>query len=158
MRLVTRRGQRLRNRRERRIQLVAGYESAQDALAAGSYDGVVIGSPPHVHVAQATAALDAGFPVLLEKPVSPGLAGAQTLEQVVKRTGIPLLMGYTWRWWPPLAEVRQLLAENKIGAIRNVQFHMSAHLADWHPWERYQEFFMAHREMGGGALLDESHW
>lgn len=140
------------------VELVAGYESAQDALAAGSYDGVVIGSPPHVHVAQATAALDAGFPVLLEKPVCPGLASAQTLEQAVKRTGIPLLMGYTWRWWPPLGDVRRLLAENKIGAIRHVQFHMSAHLADWHPWEPYQDFFMAHREMGGGALLDESHW
>jgi predicted dehydrogenase len=35
---------------------------------------------------------------------------------------------------------------------------MSAHLADWHPWERYQDFFMAKKELGGGALLDESHW
>jgi predicted dehydrogenase len=34
---------------------------------------------------------------------------------------------------------------------------MSAHLADWHPWEAYQSFFMAHAELGGGALLDESH-
>jgi predicted dehydrogenase len=35
---------------------------------------------------------------------------------------------------------------------------MSAHLADWHPWEPYQDFFMASRELGGGALLDESHF
>jgi predicted dehydrogenase len=35
---------------------------------------------------------------------------------------------------------------------------MSAHLADWHPWERYQDFFMAHADQGGGALLDESHF
>lgn len=35
---------------------------------------------------------------------------------------------------------------------------MSAHLADWHPWERYQDFFMASKELGGGALLDESHF
>jgi predicted dehydrogenase len=54
--------------------------------------------------------------------------------------------------------VRVLLGEGAIGPIRHVQFHMSAHLADWHPWERYQDFFMARREMGGGALLDESHW
>jgi len=38
------------------------------------------------------------------------------------------------------------------------QFHMSAHLADWHPWERYQDFFMSSAAQGGGALLDESHW
>jgi predicted dehydrogenase len=35
---------------------------------------------------------------------------------------------------------------------------MSAHLADWHPWERYQDFFMAQAALGGGALLDESHF
>jgi predicted dehydrogenase len=35
---------------------------------------------------------------------------------------------------------------------------MSAHLADWHAWERYQDFFMASKELGGGALLDESHF
>jgi predicted dehydrogenase len=35
---------------------------------------------------------------------------------------------------------------------------MSAHLADWHPWERYQDFFMASKTLGGGALLDESHF
>ena len=35
---------------------------------------------------------------------------------------------------------------------------MSAHLEDWHPWERYQDFFMAHQDLGGGALLDESHF
>ena len=69
-----------------------------------------------------------------------------------------LLMGYTWRWWPPLARVRELLAEGAIGRLLHVQFHMSAHLADWHPWERYQDFFMASRALGGGALLDESHW
>ena len=42
-------------------------------------------------------------------------------------------MGYTWRWWPPLRKVRELLSEGAIGTIRHVQFHMSAHLADWHP-------------------------
>jgi predicted dehydrogenase len=34
---------------------------------------------------------------------------------------------------------------------------LAAHLEDWHPWERYQDFFMAKAGLGGGALLDESH-
>jgi predicted dehydrogenase len=73
-------------------------------------------------------------------------------------TGVPVLLGYTWRWWPPLKRLRALLDGNAVGKLRHVQFHMSAHLADWHPWERYQEFFMASAAQGGGALLDESHW
>ena len=39
-----------------------------------------------------------------------------------------------------------------------MRFVMSAHLADWHPWEPYQDFFMSQKNKGGGALLDESHF
>src|SRR5262245_7389801 len=136
----------------------AYFTDESKALAAASYDGVVIGSPPHVHVKQSIATLEAGLPVLLEKPVAPDLESARRLAAAVDKASAPLLMGYTWRWWPPLRKVRALLGEGAVGTIRHVQFHMSAHLADWHPWERYQDFFMARREMGGGALLDESHW
>ena len=121
-------------------------------------DGVVIGSPPKVHVAQCEAAMAMGLPVLLEKPVSPDLAGAERLAAAAAKSKVPLLLGYTWRWWPALADVRQHLEKKTVGTLRHVRFVMSAHLADWHPWERYQEFFMASAEQGGGALLDESHW
>ncbi len=94
----------------------------------------------------------------LKRPVCPDLASGERLAQVAARASVPVLMGYTWRWWPPLIDVRRQLADGAIGTVRHVQFHMSAHLADWHPWERYQDFFMARRELGGGALLDESHW
>jgi predicted dehydrogenase len=140
------------------VPLVGSFASEREAYAAGGYDGVVIGSPPHVHVAQSVQALEAGYPVLLEKPVSPDLASALKLKQATERHNVPLLMGYTWRWWPPLADVRRALDEKTIGTVHHIQFHMSAHLADWHPWERYQDFFMAQSEHGGGALLDESHW
>jgi predicted dehydrogenase len=140
------------------VGATASFTDEKTALAASDYDGVVVGSPPHVHVRQSVAALEAGYPVLLEKPAAPDLAGARQLAEAAGRSSAPLLMGYTWRWWPPLRKVRALLGKDAIGTVRHVQFHMSAHLADWHPWERYQDFFMASREMGGGALLDESHW
>jgi predicted dehydrogenase len=54
--------------------------------------------------------------------------------------------------------VRELIENKTIGKLRYVQFMMSAHLADWHPWENYWDFFMASKALGGGALLDESHW
>jgi predicted dehydrogenase len=54
--------------------------------------------------------------------------------------------------------VKQLLEDRAVGDLKFVKFTMAAHLADWHPWERYQDFFMASKTLGGGALLDESHW
>ena len=86
------------------------------------------------------------------------LSSSMKLLKAVDDTAVPLLMGYTWRWWPPLSKVKALIERGIVGKLRYVKFTMSAHLADWHPWERYQDFFMASRSLGGGALLDESHW
>lgn len=141
------------------VDLQARFTRLEDALAGeGAYDGIVIASPPKFHVEQSIAALERGIPVLLEKPVSPDVDSSRRLLQVQQATGTPLLLGYTYRWWPPLREARRLLEEGAVGKLLHVRCVMSAHLADWHPWERYQDFFMASRELGGGALLDESHF
>jgi len=141
------------------IKVVSVFTDLEDALStAGAFDAVVVASPPSFHVDQCIAALERGLPVLLEKPVSPDLAGSLRLQKAVRENKAPLLLGYTWRWWAPLAKVRDLVDQQIVGQLRYVKFTMSAHLADWHPWERYQDFFMASSALGGGALLDESHW
>ncbi len=122
------------------------------------FAGVVIASPPSFHVEQALTFLECGIPVLLEKPIAPDLPSGLRLEKAVRASAVPVLLGYTYRWWPPFVELRQRLSQKVLGPLRHARFVMSAHLADWHPWERYQDFFMAKREMGGGALLDESHF
>ena len=120
--------------------------------------GVVVASPTAFHPSDLIGSVEAGLPVLLEKPVAKSAPEAHEMLQASERLNVPVLLGYTWRWWPPLARVRELLSQQAIGRVRHVQFHMSAHLADWHPWEPYKDFFMASVSQGGGALLDESHW
>ena len=119
-------------------------------------DGVVICSPPTFHVDQAIKAISCGAAVLLEKPVSNLLSEAERLADALEQYSGTLLLGYTYRWWKPLVDFRQRIKE--VGKPLHAAFVMSAHLADWHPWERYQDFFMASRDLGGGALLDESHF
>ena len=112
------------------INLKNVFTSVEEAFASGAtFDGVVVASPPSFHVDQCISALQQGVPVLLEKPVSPDLASAL-----------------------------KLVDEQVVGKLKFVKFTMAAHLADWHPWERYQDFFMSSKTMGGGAILDESHW
>lgn len=119
--------------------------------------GVAVCSPPVFHVEQSLTALNEGLPVLLEKPVSPELSSCRQLHERLQKGGT-LLLGYTYRWWQPLKRLKALIEEGRVGALRHARFLMSAHLEDWHPWEPYQNFFMASRELGGGALLDESHF
>lgn len=142
------------------VTLEGRYLTVAEALKhAGGFDGAVVASPPNVHCEQCLALAKAGLPILLEKPVSRHLKSALDLEDKLARIpGVKLLLGYTYRWWPPLTDFMHMLRSGRIGKPLHAKFVMSAHLADWHPWERYQDFFMASKELGGGALLDESHF
>lgn len=131
-------------------------EDFDQALASGRYIAAVIGSPTSFHVGHVRAAQRHGLPVLVEKPLSIRLQDASELLR--EKTIAPVLVGYTWRWWRALQSARDHILAGRIGRPLYVHFDLSAHLADWHPWERYQDFFMAKKALGGGALLDESHW
>lgn len=140
-----------------RVPLIERYTSLHVALDADTFNAAVIASPPNVHVEQTLACLAQGLPLLLEKPVAPDLSSASRLLEAERAVGVPVLLGYTFRWWEPVRRLRSLLTD-AAGRVLRVQMVMAAHLADWHPWERYQDFFMASAAAGGGALLDESHF
>ena len=141
------------------VKLVHSFTNLADAWRAiEEFDAIVIASPTAFHVEQASVAIEFGKPVFLEKPMALTASSASALRDAVAASGIPLLLGYTYRWWPALNEMRDLVRARRFGRALHVQCTMSAHLADWHPWERYQDFFMASKALGGGALLDESHF
>jgi predicted dehydrogenase len=144
---------------ENTAPLEARFPTLEDALNSHHrYEGLVICSPPKFHVEAANVGLDLELPVFLEKPVSPSAASAAPLVARANTGTVPVLVGYTYRWWPALGQLRLRLQSGAIGRPLHVKCVMSAHLSDWHPWERYQDFFMASAELGGGALLDESHF
>ena len=131
------------------------FTDFERAVVDRSWDGVVITSPPSFHVDQILRVAEVQkCAILSEKPLSVDAASAERLASLRDR----VLLAYTYRWWPPLRDYREQLRGGRIGDVRNMRFVMSAHLADWHPWEAYQDFFMARKELGGGALLDESHF
>lgn len=140
------------------LPLQSSYLTLSEAWKSDEFEGAVICSPTAYHASQAMDCVRQSVPVLLEKPLSVDAATAQPLLHGATETNVPTLLGYTYRWWPPLVELRRRLLRGDIGIPLHARFVMGAHLADWHPWERYQEFFMAKQTEGGGALLDESHF
>lgn len=134
------------------------YATVEAALAKQRFDGAVVATPTAFHVDQTQKLLAARCPVLLEKPVSIDHASAKTLLAAEAAAGLPILLGYTWRWWPALQELRRRVQRGDIGRPLRAEFIMASHLEDWHPGEPLSEFFMSNAQLGGGALLDESHW
>lgn len=127
-------------------------------LVADTLAGAVICSPTYFHPSQIVKCAELGLPVLSEKPIG---ASLEDVSEISSNGAIDLdriLVGYTWRWWPALIKLKKVIDSGCIGKVHFAQFLISAHLADWHPWEDYREFFMSSKALGGGALLDESHW
>lgn len=84
--------------------------TAADTLAAlcDRSDAVAFAVPPAVQATLALAAVDAGKPVLLDKPIAGDLPGAEQLAHAVERTGVGSMVLLTWRY---TEAVRRFLAD-----------------------------------------------
>lgn len=83
-------------------------------------DFVSIVTPNHAHFAPAMLALENGFHVVLDKPMTLTLAEAKLLEQKVKETGLYLCLTHTYSGYPMVKQARNMIAENHLGAIRKI--------------------------------------
>ncbi|PCD01919.1 oxidoreductase [Sphingomonas spermidinifaciens] len=83
-------------------------------------DFVAIVSPNHHHLPAAKAALEAGYPVLSDKPMTATLAEAKELGGVVAQAGLPYGLSYTYSGYPLVREARARVAAGAIGSVRKV--------------------------------------
>jgi predicted dehydrogenase len=83
-------------------------------------DFVTIVTPNHAHFAPAMLALENGFHVVLDKPMTLTLAEAKLLEQKVKETGLYLCLTHTYAGYPMVKQARSMIAENNFGTIRKI--------------------------------------
>lgn len=81
---------------------------------------ISIVTPNHVHFEPAKMALENGFEVVIDKPITFTLAEAQQLEAVITRTGKLLCLTHTYTGYPMVKQARQLVADGKIGKVRKV--------------------------------------
>ncbi|WP_245980464.1 Gfo/Idh/MocA family protein [Flavobacterium aquicola] len=83
-------------------------------------DFVSIVTPNHAHFAPAMLALENGFNVVLDKPMTLTLAEAKLLEEKVEETGLYLCLTHTYAGYPMVKQARNMVAENHFGNIRKI--------------------------------------
>ena len=127
------------------------------AVAHGSYaelvadpdvDVVYVATPHPQHLAAAELALRAGKPVLVEKPVTATLAGAERLVALARETGTFCMEAMWTRFLPNGAHLTELVRDGAIGEVRAVHADLGFRAPD-DPTSRYLD-----PALGGGALLD----
>ncbi|MFB7467990.1 Gfo/Idh/MocA family oxidoreductase [Streptomyces sp. NPDC056224] len=82
---------------------------------------VVIASPNKTHVPLAKAALTAGIPVVVDKPLAATAAEARELAELAERTGTFLSVFQNRRWDNDFLTLRRLLADGDLGEIQRFE-------------------------------------
>ena len=83
-------------------------------------DFVTIVTPNHAHFAPAMMALDHGFHVVIDKPISFTLDEAKQLKKKVEETGLLLLLTHTYAGYPMVKQAKQLVKAGELGKIRKI--------------------------------------
>jgi scyllo-inositol 2-dehydrogenase (NADP+) len=126
--------------------------SSQELWArAGEIDLVVVATPNDAHVALATAAIDHGLAVVVDKPLAPDADTAARLVAHAERAGVLLTVFHNRRWDADQLLLRRLLADGSLGTVLRCESRIERWSADDDPaaWRRRTD--PGH---GGGLALD----
>jgi predicted dehydrogenase len=124
------------------------YTAYDAMLADPRIDAIYIATPNNRHAGQAIAALDAGKPVLVEKPLATTVGEAEAIAASAAKSGGLVMEGLWTRFLPAVAAVRAMLAEGAVGEVVRIE----GELAYAHAEEPGSRFFDP--ALGGGVALD----
>lgn len=107
------------------------FASWEELIAAGQLgQGALVTTQDQLHVEPAVAAMEAGYHVLLEKPMAHTLEGCVRLVQTAERTGRILQICHVLRYSPFWRKLHEILAEGRLGEIITVEHREN--VAYWH--------------------------
>jgi predicted dehydrogenase len=101
----------------RRYPTIARVSSFERVLQDETVEAVAIATPVSTHQALATAALEAGKHVFVEKPLAASAAEAIELIELAERKGLVLMPGHTFLYSPPVNRIRELIAAEDLGEL-----------------------------------------
>lgn len=128
-----------------------------DALIEKCVQLVIVASPSSLHTCHSIPLIEAGIPVLIEKPVTTNLDEVKELQRVATRYKTPVAVGYCLRYLSSAIEIKRLLASDKLGYLYHAYIEIGQYLPDWRPSKNYRDTVSARADLGGGALLELSH-
>jgi predicted dehydrogenase len=92
-----------------------------EAATHADVDAVAVCTPEHLHVEPTLAAIDAGKPVMVEKPLADTVEGSEAIRDRTATSGVPLLTGHILRFEPRYAAAHDAIAAGTIGAVQAVR-------------------------------------
>ncbi len=112
------------------------FRTWEDLLACGKVaDTALVSTLDRLHLQPTIAALEAGYDVLLEKPMATTLAGCVKLVQTAERTGRLLQICHVLRYTPFFATLHNIIRSGRLGKVITVEHRED--VSYWHMAHSY---------------------
>jgi predicted dehydrogenase len=119
-----------------------------DALLADpEIDAVYNPLPNALHCEWTLRALDAGKPVLCEKPVTSNAAEAEQVAAAAERTGLVVMEAFHYRYHPLATRMKEIVDSGELGPVRHLESWMCI------PLPLFRDIRYRH-DLAGGATMD----
>lgn len=124
------------------------YDSYEGLVNDDAIDAVYVATPHPMHFENASLALNAGKPVLVEKSFTMDGHEARELVALARQKKLFMMEAMWTRFLPHVVALREIIASGRLGDLVNFE-------ADHGKWFKLDpEFRLFAPELGGGALLD----
>jgi predicted dehydrogenase len=119
-------------------------------LALDGLDLIVLASPSGIHAAQAQHVIEAGLPLVVDKPLALDSTGALDVVDRAAHHGVPLTVFNNRRFDPELAALVRVRDDELVGQIWRAEYRWDR----WRPVPKQRWREQVAPEEGGGLLLD----
>ena len=150
MAVMRRNGEKAKDYAERH-QVPHFYTDADQLINSPETNAIYVATPPSTHAQYAIAAMRAGKPVYVEKPMAATYAQCIEMNRVSKETGVPLFVAYYRRTLPGFLKVKELIDEKTIGPILAVNIRLTRPANDD---EKNKAWRVDPSVAGGGIFYD----
>lgn len=96
------------------------YPDIKTALGETQIDAVLIVTPPKTHTTLARAALEAGVPVLCEKPAANDREDFMGIQTLSESTAVPMAIAENYRFMKSMRRCAEILASGELGSIDSI--------------------------------------
>lgn len=131
------------------------YPDLKQLLGDNSIDAVLVSTPTSMHFENASAALEAGKHVMVEKPIAMNLADARRLLELAKTKNRILSVFHNRRWDADFLTVKSAIESGAFGKIINIESRLGQWASCVGPAAKeYRPNWRNEAAFGGGAMFD----
>lgn len=126
---------------------VTTWMDADDMIANGDFDTVIISVPNTLHLTMVQKCAEAGKNIICEKPAAMTVAEFDQMVEAVEKAGVHMTIHQQRRWDVDYRTMKEVYDQKLLGDVYIIKSQLYGFNGNMHDWHVYPE-------LGGGMLYD----